>query len=68
MDILKLIGRNNELFTEVIANHEPELSEIVRSSTFLVIGDADSIGQAVVKKIFKRNTELYVLTSRIGAY
>ena len=55
MDILKLIGRNKELFTEDISKHEKELTDIVNSSRFLVIGGAGSIGQAVTKEIFKRN-------------
>lgn len=55
MNILNLIGRDKELFTEDINNHEKELSEIVSSSRFLVIGGAGSIGQAVTKEIFKRN-------------
>jgi len=55
MDILELIGRNQELFTEDIRNNEKELYEIVHSSRFLVIGGAGSIGQAVTKEIFKRN-------------
>ncbi|NCC74288.1 MAG: NAD-dependent epimerase/dehydratase family protein, partial [Sphingobacteriia bacterium] len=57
MNILKLIGRNKELFTEDIAKHEKELSEIVKTSRFLVIGGAGSIGQAVTKEIFKRNPQ-----------
>ena len=55
MNILNLIGRDKELFTEDIAKHEKELTEKVSSSRFLVIGGAGSIGQAVVKEIFKRN-------------
>jgi len=55
MDILHLIGRNQELLSEDISKHEKELSEIVGSSKFLVIGGAGSIGQAVTKEIFKRN-------------
>jgi FlaA1/EpsC-like NDP-sugar epimerase len=55
MNILKLIGREKELFTDDIANHEKDLSQIVSSSRFLVIGGAGSIGQAVTKEIFKRN-------------
>ena len=55
MDILKLIGRYKELFTEDISKHENELTDIVNSSRFLVIGGAGSIGQAVTKEIFKRN-------------
>ena len=53
--ILNLIGRNKELFTEDISNNNKELKQIVSSSTFLVIGAAGSIGQAVTKEIFKRN-------------
>lgn len=55
MNILRLINRNKELFTEDIANHENELTEVIASSRFLVIGGAGSIGQAVTKEIFKRN-------------
>lgn len=55
MNILGLIGRTKELFSDDINNHEKELSEIVSQSRFLVIGGAGSIGQATVKEIFKRN-------------
>ena len=55
MKILNLIGRTKELFIDDINNHEKELSQIVSNSTFLVIGGAGSIGQAVTKEIFKRN-------------
>lgn len=53
--ILSLIGREHELFTEDITRYASELSQIVSSSSFLVIGGAGSIGQAVTKEIFKRN-------------
>jgi FlaA1/EpsC-like NDP-sugar epimerase len=53
--ILNLIGRNKELFPEDIKNNTKELKSIVSSSSFLVIGGAGSIGQAVTKEIFKRN-------------
>ncbi len=53
--MLNLIGRNSELFEEDIKQHDKELREIVANSTFLVIGGAGSIGQAVTKEIFKRN-------------
>jgi FlaA1/EpsC-like NDP-sugar epimerase len=55
MNILKLIGRDTEIFTKDISNKEQELSKIVGESSFLVIGGAGSIGQAVTKEIFKRN-------------
>ncbi|EGQ9096445.1 UDP-N-acetylglucosamine 4,6-dehydratase [Vibrio alginolyticus] len=53
--ILPLIGRTEALFTKDIENHEVELSRIVSESSFLVLGGAGSIGQAVTKEIFKRN-------------
>jgi len=54
MSILNLIGRTKELFTDDILKNSEELKKIVSSSTFLVIGGAGSIGQAVSKEIFKR--------------
>lgn len=53
--ILKLIGREKELFVSDINKHSTELKKIVSSSSFLVIGGAGSIGQAVTKEIFKRH-------------
>jgi len=55
MNVLSLIGRDSELFEEDIRSNEKELSQIVSSSSFLVVGGAGSIGQAVTKEIFKRN-------------
>jgi len=55
MEILKLIGRDKELFISDILNNEHKLKSIVSDSRFLVIGGAGSIGQAVTKEIFKRN-------------
>lgn len=54
-DTLKLIGRTNELFKEDITNHKKKLTNIISKSSFLVIGGAGSIGQAVTKEIFKRH-------------
>jgi FlaA1/EpsC-like NDP-sugar epimerase len=54
MDILSLIGRQQELFQDDIATHEQALREAVSQSSFLVLGGAGTIGQAVVKEIFKR--------------
>ena len=53
--VLSLIGRSKELFCDDINKYETKLKKIVSSSTFLVIGGAGSIGQAVTKEIFKRN-------------
>lgn len=55
MNIINLIGRTKRLFDSDIKNKDHELCKIVSSSSFLVIGGAGSIGQAVTKEIFKRN-------------
>ncbi|MFM2265150.1 MAG: hypothetical protein RLZ77_570, partial [Bacteroidota bacterium] len=57
MNILKLIGRTEFLFSKDINNYQNKLNDIVTSSKFLVIGGAGSIGQAVTKEIFKRNPQ-----------
>jgi FlaA1/EpsC-like NDP-sugar epimerase len=54
MNILNLIGRKNPLFETDISTKAQQISKNVSSSTFLVLGGAGSIGQAVVKEIFKR--------------
>ena len=55
ISILNLIGRERELFELDIKVYKEKLEQAVFTSTFLVIGGAGSIGQAVVKEIFKRN-------------
>jgi len=57
MNILKLIGREKELFSEDISAYSQSLNKTVAGSRFLVLGGAGSIGQAVVKEIFKRNPQ-----------
>ena len=54
MDILSLIGREKELFKIDLETYKDKLFEIVSNSSFLVLGGAGSIGQAVTKEIFKR--------------
>jgi FlaA1/EpsC-like NDP-sugar epimerase len=56
--VLPLIGRTELLFASDIAAREKELSALVSSSRFLVIGGAGSIGSAVVREIFKRGPRL----------
>ena len=55
INILNLIGRKTELFGPDIKSFNSDLCDIVSSSSFLVIGGAGSIGQAVTREIFKRN-------------
>lgn len=54
-NILKLIGRNDLLFQKELTQYNEKLCNIIANSSFLVIGGAGSIGQMVVKEIFKRN-------------
>lgn len=62
MNILTLIGRNKKLLIDDITNKESELKKIISKSSFLVLGGAGSIGQAVTKEIFKRNpNKLHVI-------
>lgn len=55
MDVLSLIGRETTLFETDIQNRNDDLKERIRNSSFLVLGGAGSIGQAVTKEIFKRD-------------
>jgi len=55
MSILNLIGRDSELFEDDINKYDAILRETIEKSTFLVLGGAGSIGQAVVKEVFKRD-------------
>jgi len=58
VNILDLLGRKSLLFTKDVENLEDELSDIISSNRFLIIGGAGSIGQAVSKEIFKRNPNI----------
>jgi FlaA1/EpsC-like NDP-sugar epimerase len=58
LDTLDLIGRSDFLFNYDLEKANSKLSELVESSSFLVIGGAGSIGQAVSKEIFKRKPRI----------
>ena len=53
-NILELIGRTEPLFKADIDDRNDELGKVISNSSFLVLGGAGSIGQAVTKEIFKR--------------
>jgi FlaA1/EpsC-like NDP-sugar epimerase len=57
MNILEIIGRRELLFNEDVGSREHELRDKIARSRFLVIGGAGSIGQAVVREIFRRNPQ-----------
>jgi FlaA1/EpsC-like NDP-sugar epimerase len=54
-NVVGLIGRDKALFAEDILAYEGLMSSRVQGGSFLVIGGAGSIGQAVVKELFSRN-------------
>jgi len=58
LNTLSLIGRTELLFSRDVSHYEEELSAVIASSRFLVIGGAGSIGSAVVCELFKRNPKL----------
>jgi len=52
--VLELIGREHSLFEAELHRFGAEIEAAVKRRSFLVIGGAGSIGQAVVKEIFRR--------------
>jgi len=56
------VERSKSFFSSDIANISSELNYIINNSSFLVLGGAGSIGQALVKEIFKRSpNKLHVI-------
>lgn len=51
---LKLIGRDRPLFEEELRRYAADLGAAIGGKAFLVIGGAGSIGQALVKELFRR--------------
>lgn len=54
IDHYNILNRSHSLFKNDIQEKSSELNKIVSSSTFLVLGGAGAIGQAIVKEIFRR--------------
>jgi len=52
---MKIVGRTRPLFDADVAAREVELKERISGSRILVIGGAGTIGQAVVRELFKRD-------------
>ncbi len=55
MNYLSLIGRKDVLFSQDISSNDDILRKIIRHSRFLIIGGSGSIGQSVVREVFKRD-------------
>ncbi|MGB4238130.1 MAG: polysaccharide biosynthesis protein [Candidatus Hydrothermia bacterium] len=53
MDISKILGREEFLFREEVEKYGELIRDIVRRSSFLVLGGAGSVGQQVVKELIK---------------
>ena len=58
MNVLEVIGRDEELFGTDIESFSEDLNDTVAKSKFLVVGGAGSIGQAVTREIFKREPKV----------
>ena len=54
LSTLQLLDRHEPLLTRDIAIHQQQLEQVISRSSFLVLGGAGTIGQAVCKEIFKR--------------
>lgn len=52
--ILSLIDRKRQMFISDLAGYHEQLSEKIENASFLVLGGAGTIGQAVTNEIFKR--------------
>ena len=55
MNELGFLGRERSLFADDLNKLDREISQIVRSSSFLVVGGAGTIGQATVLELFRRD-------------
>jgi FlaA1/EpsC-like NDP-sugar epimerase len=55
--VLSILGRERRLFAVDLEQAETELAGRIRAGSFLVLGGAGSIGQAVVKALFRRHPE-----------
>jgi len=55
MDVINFLGRKRKLFSDDIQKYSIEIEEKIKCSSFLVIGGAGSIGQAVTLELFKRD-------------
>jgi len=54
MNYYDYVERSKSFFLSDIENRSSDLNYIINNSSFLVLGGAGSIGQALVKEIFKR--------------
>jgi FlaA1/EpsC-like NDP-sugar epimerase len=55
MDLGTILGRDKSLLDQDMTRLEKELNDIVSESSFLILGGAGSIGQAVTKEVFQRS-------------
>ena len=55
MNVMQIVGRTYPLFDTDVTAREAELREHITGSRILVIGGAGTIGQAVVRELFKRD-------------
>lgn len=53
----EILGRKNKLFANDISKFNQEITDKVEKGSFLVIGGGGTIGQAIVKELFKRRAK-----------
>ena len=61
MNISYLIKRETGIFNDDISSKNDQLKKEIKSSRFLILGGGGSIGQAVVREIFKRGPKNFML-------
>lgn len=52
---IEIVGRKKPIFSGDIVDHLEKFKALIKSSKFLVIGGAGSIGSSVVKELFKHD-------------
>ena len=55
---MKFLKNNGFLLENTMKDLEEEISELIKKSSFLVLGAAGTIGKAVTKEIFNRNPKI----------
>ena len=58
---MNYLNKSFSIFEKEISDKSKILNEIISQSSFLVLGGAGSIGQEVVKLIFKNNLKKFML-------
>lgn len=58
MNFIKFLNRKKSIFFNDVKIYDKKINHILKNSKVLIVGGAGSIGQAVAKELFFRNTKL----------